>query len=198
MMSSPFKESLLVPVSFLIQKKKKTDKKTPMGILSDKRQPADIRLKYFDNFVKFSKDKGSPPMKVITRTEEEKEESRPEYDIKVLVRDIPDFRLPLARAILEFMTDSKKITWDRNFQVALDGHEIHNSDIREILKYILGLSIVTSAEDIPTGAEQVKEKLRLLDIPLVWLKNTPHLSSRPKRPTTSKEQTGKGKKWIIY
>lgn len=198
-MTSPFKECLLVPASYLIKKKKSENKpKNPKEILSNKKLPADVRLKYFDSFVKFNKEKESSPVRVITKTEEEAKK-KPPYDIlRSFLSDLPDAKLPLVKAILEFITESKEITWDRNFQVVIDKQEIRDSDIRKILQYFVGLGVHTSEADIPTGSEELRTKLEQLEIPSDWFGYIPRTSARTKRRKTDKSQSGDGKRWIIF
>lgn len=198
MMDSPFKESLLVPASFLIKKKEKLQLKkkiTPTAILTDTRRPADLRLKYFDNFVKFNKEREKSPLKVITKTEQEAAEKVPvEDDPKVLLKDIPKEKIPLATSILSFIKDSDEISWNQKFEVIIDGNTIQDSDIRKIIQYYVGEIIVTDARhDVPIGANILKEKLEIIDIPFTWFKLIPRRSSRGQ-----KEQTGKGRRWFVY
>lgn len=161
---SKFKECLLIPTSFLSKKKKsklKDGKNISSKILSNKNIPASVRLRIFDNFMRFHHDK--PMQKEIEKEKpvqedflhklldkihntnpvkkeenekdaEEEEEEEKKYGIDNITRDIPDENKPKAIAILHRMMQSGEITWNEKFEVIIEGTKILKSDIREIMK----------------------------------------------------------------
>lgn len=194
---STFKESLLVPVSFLIQKKKKKETKiTPSEILNDKTIPADLRLKYYNKFLKYNKERPKSPLKVITKTEAE-EEKVSDYEIQAILRDVPDLKIPLARAILQFIKDNDDISWNKKFEVVIDGKTIEDSDIRAIIRFLVGLKIITSEKDFPKGGRETFAKLEVLDIPSDWLTFVQREIQRSRRKRKL-EIKGEGQKWIVF
>lgn len=177
-MTSPFEECYLLPKTFLIKKRNK--EKTPASILSNKKLPSDLRLKYFDNFMKF--DKGKPSVRALTQDE-------PEINIDTLLGDLPLMNVPEARALLQFMKDSHEISWNLNLELIIDNTTINRSDLRKIIRYMLGLSTVTRHTDIPIGAEQLISKLELLDFPFEWLRKFPRQKlDRAAKIKVSKEE----------
>lgn len=218
-----FKESLLVPVSLLInktlkkkkKKKKKavstaSDKKEPVTaeeILSNKDLPADLRLKYFDNFNKFNKPLPTAPIPVVTRSELQ---ARPahEYDDNILLENISVDKFPVASSILNFIKSSQDISWNKNFEVVVDGRLIRDSDIRKILSFLVGEVVITKHEDIPPGGFEVKKKLEILGLPKSWIQTVrksvriikreeeEEKEEKKKGPIT-RSQKGKGN-WIVF
>lgn len=198
-----FKESLLIPMSYFKKRQKTSFEKeksklsvpvTAESILLDKTIPADLRVKYFDNLKKFDKARPPAPINVITTTEKKEEGEKGkqrEEDLKIILNDMPDSKKPLASSIINFMRETKDITWNSQFEVAVDERIIPNSDIRKILQFLVGEVIYTSGKlDIPKGAATVKEKLEILEVPPSWLKHVPRSSKR--------KQRGQGIKWIVY
>jgi hypothetical protein len=155
--------------------------------------PADLRLKYFDNLVKFNRNRPPPPLEVVTRSERKEAESQErEDDSKLLLDDIPIAKKPLANAILKFMRETKVISWNSKFEVIIDGEILQESDMRKVLQFLLGEIVYTQGQlDIPKGAITVKERLDILEIPTSWLKHVPRFSRR--------KQKGRGlRRWIVY
>jgi hypothetical protein len=169
------------------------------SLLSDESIPADLRLKYYDNMVRFNKERPPTPVSVITNTEKKEEQEQRvkgqiEEDTRIVLSGVPDSKKPLAHSIVKFMQESQDITWNSKFEAVLDGNVIPDSDIRQIMLFLLGEVIFTFGKlDIPKGAQSIKEKLEILEIPPAWLKHAPRISKR--------KQKGKGLKrrhWVVY
>jgi len=210
MSEASFKESLLVPLTCIRNKKKHSSQKmkgksikspvsTAESLLADESIPADLRLKYFDNMVRFDRARPPTPVNVITNTEKREEqeqqaENQREEDTRILLNEIPDSKKPLASSILKFMKERRDITWNSRFEAVLDGEVIPDSDIRKIMQFLLGEVIYTLGKlDIPKGAMSIKEKLEISEIPPSWLKHVPRFSKR--------KQKGRGLKlhrWVVY
>ena len=202
-----FKESLLVPRCVFKKECKDQSKKkkglssqasNPATILSNETIPADLRLKLFDNHVRFNKEKPAVPLNVITKSERNEEvtsafEKIKEDESRVLLNDVPSSKKPLANAILKFIKDTGDVVWNSKFEVSVDGEIVPNSDFRKILHFLIGEVIYTHGQlDIPPGALKVKNKLEILEMPSSWLKYSPRFSSR--------KQKGDGLPhlWFVY
>lgn len=199
-----FKESLLVPVSFMTKsevllRKKKSSKTKPTprkpvsanSILSNENVPADLRLKYFDNFMRHNRLRPESRVKVITETEEEEQKKYrfSVQDLENILQDISIDKKPLASSILNFIKDSDEITWNDNFEIIIDGKILPESNIKRILQFLVGEVVYTDRRlDVPPGVKAVREKLKILGIPLSWLKQTPKQS----------ERLQKGTGWLVY
>jgi hypothetical protein len=199
-----FKESLLVPTTFLKttetksraknQQKKSTNfsKNNPLSILSDESTPADIRLKYFDNFIRHNPVRAKPPIKVITKSEEEYQSQHiSQIDINNILQDIPSDKKPLASSILNFIKDSNEIQWNNRHEIILDGNIIPGSNIKSIIQFLVGEVVYTNDRiDTPVGLSEVKKKLIVLGLSPSWLRKAPRQSERT--------QKGKGANWLVY
>lgn len=175
-MNNPtFKQSLLIPFSPC---KEKEERDPALSILSEKNVPADLKLKQFDSFVKYNRDR---------KTSDEKTEAPPHL---VNLENISDAKKPLAESILTFIRKTPEISWDWKFQLVIDQKVFSGSDLPKILQYLVGELVITnSVLDIPPGARELEEKLRVLGIPSSWLQLIPRRSKRAtKRKVLPKEE----------
>ena len=77
---------------------------------------------------------------------------------------------PIVSAILKLLLNpSSPIKWNNNFEVIIENHLIPYSDIRELIKFVLGKYIITSSNDYPVGYYEFTKAI-INVVPDVWLK----------------------------
>lgn len=157
---SSYKEAIIIPLA--LYKTATFAKETAPSILQ---LPIDQKLKimeaekYYDSAVKVDK-----------QTIETKEVSLMKESIRNILDTLEVKEQPYARSILnKLLEPDSNIQWNPQYEIIIDKNTIPNTDIRKLLKHVLGYTINTAEADLPLAHEEFSEALLNL-VPAVWLK----------------------------
>ena len=125
-----------------------------------------------------------------------------------IVQLFPEKDQPYVSSILN-MIDGRKdeIGWNDALELVIDGKTYSNSNLIQLLKFLMKTLIVTREADIPAAAKEFLAKLEEIGVPKSWIKVS---FPRPKRKRATraqedttegipqKVQKGKGIPWLLY
>ncbi len=102
----------------------------------------------------------------------------------------PSRHRPVVENIIKIIKQHPKdIKWNDNYEVILNDKLLPNTNIQDILQYLLNTKVVTSTKDVPIAAERIKEELKDIGVPSTWFQ----------RKSPRKSQSGRGKvKWAKW
>lgn len=106
---------------------------------------------------------------------------------------MPSQHRPVVENIIKIIKKHPEdVRWNDNYEVILNNRLLPDTNIQDILHYLLNTKVITSSADIPPGMERVKEALVNIDVPSTWFRRK---SPRSKKPS----QSGRGKlKWAKW
>lgn len=142
------------------------------------------------------------------KSAKELEPNNKQHENDYIVQLFPEKDQPYVSSILN-MIDGRKdeIGWNDALELVIDGTTYPNSNLIQLLKFLMKSLIVTREADIPTAAKELLAKLEDIGVPKSWIKVSFPRPKR-KRATRSKEdpsegipqkvQRGKGIPWLLY
>lgn len=185
---SDFQECIIIPLAMFQQcnfrqGQEKTKETGSSSILYNTSLPADVKLKLYQQ------EKRLKPS-VISKTKRPVEPPPPASDIKSILQEITTTNVSKATSILAKILQHKSvISWNEKLEVTINGIYYPNSDIIELLRYVLGDKVVTSALDVPLAATEFRNALKELGVLATWLK-------KEFKPSIARSQIGQG--WIKF
>lgn len=92
-------------------------------------------------------------------------------DVDPIVDSIPEKWRPYGRSILlKILEHPQQISWKNDYELVFNNQTQVNTNIVELLQFILKQKVVTSEEDIPQGAREFHDTLLQIGVPKSWLK----------------------------
>lgn len=207
---SDFSESIIIPLSMFkkCNFESKESKLTPNAVkdsdeatvrarkflFDENLENDDAKIKLYNQHKRLYFDKKQKPVivKQAKVTETPHQRFSKENDISSILQSFALKTRPFVNSILrKFLHNEDVITWDSNMEVIIDGVQYPESNIIELLKYIMGSKVVTSEEDIPIATDVFLDAIENLNIPKSWVKipkkNPPRSSttSSTRRPNSS-------------
>jgi hypothetical protein len=171
-----FKESVLVPLSIFQTAKFSHD----LAQTGFQHMPTEQKLKILDTKKFYDKTRGTSASAGIPsdyKTEILKE------SVNSITQTFPQKDQPLVRNILQILLKKESnLRWGLDYTISINGESYDNSDVRKLLNYAIGNTIITSEADKPVAADRFIEALRPL-VPAVWLK-----IPRPVRKRTTRKK----------
>ena len=166
-----YKEAVIVPLevfnkcNFNPQEKELPPPKTG-DILNDKTLPPDMRIKLYNQKKKLTKRPLPEPQLVQIKKEVEVE--APSEDI--ILNQFSLRTKPVVNLILKYMEDSRGIlSWTYNLEIVIEGDTIQDSNLIQLLRFVTNSFTITSAKDIPVGAEDFVDTLVDIGVPKAYI-----------------------------
>ena len=166
-----YKEAVIVPLevfnkcNFNPQEKELPPQKTG-DILNDKTLPPDVKIKLYNQKKKLTKRPLPEPQLVQIKKEVEVE--APSEDI--ILNQFPLRTKPVVNLILKYMKDSRGIlSWTDNLEIVIEGDTIQDSNLIQLLRFVTNSLTITSAKDIPVGAEDFVDTLVNIGVPKAYI-----------------------------
>ena len=205
-MTSDFRECVIIPLSMFEKFKEKPpldsshslasshtpsfnyNRKLPNKsdkLLFDSSLPSDLKMKLYQQQTKLT-----PPDTKYQKVELFKPpvDTSHQYsaDVDSIVQELGTKNTPVASSILSRILQKQDVlTWNEKLEVIIDKKLYPNSNILELMRYVLGEKVLTSAADIPIAGEQFYLALKSIGIPVSWMKKSKY---------STRSQTGSG--WI--
>lgn len=207
-----FKESVIIPYTMFKRCQFGTtpQKQEHETILQDPSLPSDIKMKLY------SQAKATNTAKSLQENDHSSTKTNQDHDHAYIVQVMPEKDQPFASSILSKI-DSREdeISWNNKLELLIDGKQYPESNIIELLRFVLKNLIVSSDMDIPKAAKEFVDKLQEIGVPKSWIKvsfprrapkRTKVKHSQRKNPPLddseedlpAKTQKGKGLSWIMY
>ena len=178
-MSADFSECIIIPLDVYKQRCIK-DSDPDLDLLYDPRIPSDQKLKLYTHNVKMRAPRSKYP-KVEIINPAERNVSGLQMDVDSILQDISTKNRPFANSILtKILQHPDLISWNEKFEVSINQKLLRDSNIIQLLKYVLGEKIITSTGlDVPQGGHQFYDILSEIDVPSAWLKKRPRQGRVP-------------------
>ena len=164
-----YKEAVIVPLEVFNKcnfnpKEKELPPQKTGGILNDETLPPDIKIKLYNQKKKLTKRPLPEPQLVQIK----KEAEAPSEDI--ILNQFPLRTRPVVNLILKYMKDSRGIlSWTDNLEIVIEGETIQDSNIIQLLRFVTNSLTITSAKDIPVGAEDFVDTLVDIGVPKAYI-----------------------------
>lgn len=147
-----FKESYLIPKELYekLLNSKKNDLLAPIGV----DLPADVKVRMMDFHERF---KENPTIRDDKHDKRKERSSGTHEQIEQILGSVNNqSKLPLASEIIEFIRNKMggTVTWDRNYNLVLNGTTFYGVDIRDCLRVLLG--------DLPVSTVPVDDLVKYL------------------------------------
>ena len=199
-----FKEAIIIPYDLFKKCQfEKAVEKEHDRILHDTTLPSDVKMKLYNQ------------AKALDKVPKPSEESKPsesppdnEKDKIYIVQLMPTDDQPFVSSILDKIEDNKdQISWNENLEVRIDSKLYRNSNIIELLRFVMKKLIITSDADVPIGAIDFVQKLYSIGVPKSWMRvqvrrRTKRLRSDVDYREDSDEDLiaikQKGSGWLVY
>ena len=108
------------------------------------------------------------PEPKLVQIKKEVEVEAPSEDI-ILIQ-FPLRTRPVVNLILKYMKDSRGIlSWTDNLEIVIEGETIQDSNLIQLLRFVTNSLTITSAKDIPMGAEDFVDTLVDIGVPKVYI-----------------------------
>ena len=102
------------------------------------------------------------------RLKKEVEVEAPSEDI--ILNQFPLRTKPVVNLILKYMKDSRGIlSWTDNLEIVIEGDTIQDSNLIQLLRFVTNSLTITSAKDIPVGAEDFVDTLVDIGVPKAYI-----------------------------
>ena len=206
-----FRESVIIPYALF----KKCQFGTPQKqehetILQDPSLPSDVKMKLYSQAKAINTAK--PPQDNDTNSSQTNQNN----DITYIVQIMPEKDQPFASSILsKIRSREDEISWNDKLELLIDGKLYRDSNIIELVRFVLKNLIVSSDTDIPKAAKEFVDKLQEIGVPKSWIKvsfprrapkrtkvkRTQHKLSTvddSEEDLPIKSQKGEGLSWILY
>ena len=96
-----------------------------------------------------------------------------EADIPDIVSSVTEKWRPYARAVLQTILQNPQIiSWRRNFEIELDREPIRDSNIVELIQFLLKQKTITRQGDVPKAAKPFYDTLLSIGVPKSWIRVT--------------------------
>ena len=150
----------------LTQRRKNFPHKKTGGILHDKTLPPDVKIKLYNQKKKLAKRPLPEPQLVQIKKEAEVE--APSENI--ILNQFPLRTRAVVNLILKYMKDSRGIlSWMDNLEIVIEGETIQDSNIIQLLRFATNSLTITSAKNIPMGAEDFVDTLVDIGVPKAYI-----------------------------
>ena len=135
-------------------------------ILFDTSMPPDLKMKLYNQQTKLS-----PPQTKYQKVEVYKPPVDTAHqetaDIDTILQDISSKNIPYARSILsKILANKETIRWNDKLEVVIDKKTYQDSNIIELMRYVLGEKIITFDVDIPIAGEHFYHNLKIIGVPI--------------------------------
>ena len=149
-----------------------------MKILNEGTLDSDTKLKLYNQHKRLHYQKQKKALLVETR-----EETAPvlaagiadkidrQRDAASITQLFPEKIQPFVSNILHKILERESlISWNERQEVIISGTKITGSSIVDLMRYVMGSTIITNDTDLPPGAALFVQALAELKIPASWLK----------------------------
>ena len=125
-----------------------------------------MKLKLYNQKKKLTKRPLPEPQLVQIKKDVEVE--APSEDI--ILNQFPLRTKPVVNLILKYMKDSRGIlSWTDNLEIVIEGDTIQDSNLIQLLRFVTNSLTITSAKDIPVGAEDCVDTLVDIGVPKAYI-----------------------------
>lgn len=175
-MANTFQECVLVPLA-LWKRCNIGDTDKAQQILQNPTIPTEVKMKLYSQEKKLSKSNKD------SISNKKRQSEMPAITFENIISKMDSQSQPFVRSILHKASQHPdQISWDSKLQVTIDGKVFHDSNLIEILNFLMKKKIVTNDADIPKGSSETIEKLHQIGVPSNWIKvQIPRRSSRVSR-----------------
>lgn len=169
-MSLTFQECVIVPLGLWDKCKFSNAKESSTEhILKDDTLPDDVKHKLYQQERKFEQKHTKPTQTIPKPKPDSTQEVTPRNNS--IVAQMNENVQPFARSILDKIKEQpEQISFNKDLEIVIDGDEVPNSNIVDILGFLLKSKIVTSKQDIPIASWETRKKLVEIGVPETWIK----------------------------
>jgi hypothetical protein len=155
-MEQDFSECVIIPIKLFSQCSFEKDGQH-VAILDNPKLDPDLKLKLYNQQQHYEK---------LKTLEPEKESP---VDLNQYLNEFPVAKRPVAKNIFEMiMLHPKLVSWDPYLQVTINGIFYPQSNILNMIRYVLGELIMTKETDVPQGIDQFVSVLHDIGVPTQW------------------------------
>ena len=167
-MNPDFSECIIIPLAVY---KQHCISDTDFDLLYEPRIPSAEKMKRYAQNVKLRPPRSKYPKVEIANLAESKV-SGLQQDIDSILQNITIKNRPFANSILtRILQHPNLIRWNEKLEVSINRNTVPDSNISDLLKYVLGEKIITfTGLDVPQGGHEFYNILSEIDIPSSWFK----------------------------
>ncbi len=143
-----------------------------LDLLYDASIPSDVKMKLYTQQTKMRPHQPKhEKVEIVKAPESDLSVSGLQRDAESILQGISKKNVPFAESILtKILQNQSLIKWNEKLEVKIRQLHIPNSNIIDLLKYVLGERIITSTGDVPAGALEFYQVLMEIGVPSSWLK----------------------------
>lgn len=167
-----FSECIIIPLAMFEQCNFRQEAKTSStvahaptsSILYNQTLPSDLKMKLYHQEKRLKQSS-------VTKPGHTTAPRVPAADVDSILQEISAANHSKASTILAKMLQQKNlISWNEKLEVTINGIHYPNSNIIELLRYVLGDKIPGSLDDVPLAASIFRIAIKELKVPATWLR----------------------------
>lgn len=145
------------------------------NILNDPALDSETKLKLYNQHKRLHYQSQKKPLLVETRKEAAAgtavNKIEKQKDISSITQLFPEKNQPFVANILQKILENQDlISWNEKQEVIISGTKIVESNIIDLMRYVMDGTIITNESDLPPGAALFVQALEDIKIPFSWLK----------------------------